>query len=92
MRAETAGLHRIAGVVEIDAVSLAGAERFGEVHEDGAGIALVLERDRAQEDLVDVQGGMQVELDAGGVLQHFEADGVLPLRYFFSGSTRTSRW
>jgi hypothetical protein len=40
-RAEAAGFHGVSGVVEIDAVGAAGAERFGEVHEDGARIALI---------------------------------------------------
>jgi len=35
---------------------------------------------------------MQIELDARAVLEHPEADGVLPAMNFFSGSTRMSRW
>ena len=69
--AEAAGLHGIAGVVEVDAVGAAGAEGFGEVDEDGAGIALVLEGGVAEEDLVDVERGVQVELDARAVLRAF---------------------
>ena len=75
--AEAAGLDGIAGVVEVDRVDLPGAERLREVDEDGAGIALVLEQRGAEQDFVDVERGLQVELDARAVLQHLEADGVL---------------
>ena len=52
-------------------------QRAREIDEDGAGVALILERRVVPEDLVDVQLSGQVELDAGAVLEHAEADGVL---------------
>ena len=83
--AEAAGLDGIPGVVEVDGVGAAGAERLGKIDEDGAGIALVLEGGVAEEDFVDVERGVQIELDARGVLEHFEADGVLAAEVFLFG-------
>ncbi len=73
---EPAGLEGIPRVVEVDGVHAAGAEGLREVHEDGAGVALVVERGGAEEDLVDVERFVEVELDARAVLEHLEADGV----------------
>ena len=67
--AEAALLRRMAGVVEVDGVDLSGAQRFREVDEDGAGIALVFERGCAEKNFVDVQRGVQIELDARAVLE-----------------------
>ena len=75
--AESSGLVRIPGVVKVDRIHLAGAQRLGKIDKHGAGIALVLERVVAQENLVDVQRVAQVELDARAVLEHPEADRVL---------------
>ena len=80
--AEPAGLHRVAGVVEIDAVGAAGAQGFRKVHENSAGIALVFQGGVAEQNLIDVEGGVQIELDARGVLQHPEADGDLAAEEF----------
>src|ERR1039457_3196799 len=74
---EPARLERIPRVVKVDGVHAAGAERLREVHEDGAGVALVMERGGAEQNLVDVERFMQVELDARVVLKHLEAEGVL---------------
>ena len=52
-------------------------QRLGKVDEDGVELALVLQRRRAEQDLVDVQVGVQIELDARVVLQHLEANRVL---------------
>ena len=55
--AEAAYLRRIAGVVEVNRVFLSGAQRFREVDEDGAGIALVFQRSRAEKNFVDFSAG-----------------------------------
>src|ERR1041385_8988590 len=49
-----------------------------EVDKDRAGIALVFEQDSAEENLVDHQRVRQIKLYPRIVLEHFEADGVLP--------------
>jgi hypothetical protein len=81
--AESARLHGMARVVEVDGVDAAHLERPGEVHEDRSCIPLVLEPLRAEEDFVDMQRGVQVKLDAPTVLEHPEAHGVLALNEFF---------
>jgi len=76
--AEAAALRRVAGVVEVDRVHLAAAQRLGEVHEYRALFALELQRDRSLDDPVDLQRRREVQLDSRVVLQHPEADRVLP--------------
>ena len=75
---EPAALRRGARVVEVDRDHLAGLQRAREVDEHRVQLALVLERRRAVEDLVDVQVGVEIELDARRVLEHAERDRVLP--------------
>ena len=67
-----------ARVVEVDRDDLARLERAREVDEHRVQLALVLERRRAVEDLVDVQVGVEIELDTRRVLEHAERDRVLP--------------
>ena len=44
-------------------------QRLGKVDEDRVELALVLQRRRAEQDLVDVEVGVEVELDARVVLR-----------------------
>ena len=74
----------MAGVVEVDGIDLAGVEGLGEVDEDGAGVALVFELSGAEEDFVDLEGS-EIELDAGAILEHAEADGVFAAEGFVVG-------
>ena len=83
--AESACFEGIPGVVEIDRVDPAGVEGLREINEDGAEFALVLQLCRAKEDLVDVERLLEVELDARVVLEHLEADSVLPADEFLVG-------
>ena len=62
--------------MNVDRVGAAVAQRLREVDEEGAAVALVFQRRLAQQDLVDLERGIELELDAGAVLQHLEADGV----------------
>jgi len=75
--AEPARLGRASRVVKVDRIDGARLKGLGEVHEDRAEFAVVLERGLVEEDLLDVERGDQVELDAGVVAEHLEADGVL---------------
>jgi len=81
--AEATRFERISRVIEVDAVDTARAKCLRKVHEDCAGVALVLERSVAQQNLIDVERGVQIELDAGAILEHFEANGVLAADKFF---------
>ena len=76
--AEPRRLDRIPGVVEVDRVHASGAQRLREVHEHGSKLARVFQRDALEEDLIDLQRGVQIELDPRAVLEHPEPDGVLP--------------
>ena len=78
--AKPAGLHRMARIVEVDGVHAARSESLWKVDEDRSCIALVLESNSTEKYLVDVERGMQIELDAPAVLEHPEADGVLALK------------
>jgi len=60
--------------MKIDGILLAGMQSLGEIDEDRAVIAFVLQFRRAEQDLIDVQRRVQVELNARVVLQHLEAD------------------
>src|SRR5205807_1200814 len=75
----------ISGVIKINRVGAAGAQRLGKVHEDRAIVALVFERRRAEEDLVYVQRRMQIELDPRIVLEHLETDDRLSAEVFLIG-------
>ncbi len=68
---------RLAGVVKLDRVGAAAAERLREIDVDRVVIALVLQRLRAHHDLLDGVVRKQLQLDARVVLEHLEADGVL---------------
>ena len=66
----------MARVVEVDGVDAARLKGLRKVHEDGPGLALVLEPNGAEKNPVYLERGVQIELDAPAVLQHLEADGV----------------
>ncbi len=51
-------------------------EGRGEVDVEGAAVAVVLQDGWAKGDFVDLEGRIELELDAGAVFEHFEADGV----------------
>ena len=55
------------------------------VDEDRAFLARVLERRAGEQDAIDVQGLMQIDLDAVVVGQHAEADRVLAAEEFLIG-------
>ena len=76
--AKPAGRLRRSGIVEVNRIGAAGFESFGKVHEDGAQFAFVLERGRAHQDLVHAEVGEEIKLDTSIILEHLEADGVLP--------------
>ncbi len=51
-------------------------KRLRKVDEEGAAVALILQRVFAHLDLVDLQGRDELELDAVAVREHLEADRV----------------
>ena len=74
--AETAALRGSPRIPERHLVHAASLQPFREIHEHGAGFALVLQIASAERNAVDVQCRGQIELDARRVLQHPEPDGV----------------
>jgi acetolactate synthase regulatory subunit len=69
--AESSCLERIPRVVELDGVFAAGLQRLRKVDEDRVELALILELDRANENLLDLQV-FEIQLDARIVAQHLE--------------------
>jgi hypothetical protein len=75
--AESARFLRLARVVELDVVLASRAQPLRKVNEHRVDLALVLQLAPGVQDAVDVQVGIQIELDARIVAQHPETDGVL---------------
>ena len=75
--AKPALMYRSAGVIEIDGVNATGVQHLREVHKDCAGVAFILKRRCAQENLIDLQRVSQIKLDSHIVFEHLEANGVL---------------
>ena len=74
--AEASLLARHARVVELDRIRAPGPQRLGKVHPDRVEFAIVFQRRRAEEDLLDGEVGVEVELDPRVVLEHLEANRV----------------
>jgi len=89
---EAARLDGIAGIVEVDGVGAALLERIGKIEKDSAELTFVFERRGAEKNPVDREIGSEVELDAVSSLSILKRIVFLPRMYFFSGSTRISRW
>lgn len=56
---------------------MAGVQRFGEIDENRARVALELEECLTEKNFVDIQGIDQIKLNTRVVLEHLEADRVL---------------
>ncbi len=76
--AEAARRRRGAGIVEVDGVLAPGVQRLRKIDEHGAKLAFVLQRGSPEQNLVDIERRVQVELNTRVVLEHLEADRVLP--------------
>jgi hypothetical protein len=81
--AKSTRFYRMTRVVEVDGVLSACFQGLWEVDEDCACIAPVAEPTPVEKYFVDLQSGMQIELDAFAILKHPEANGVFALKIFF---------
>jgi len=81
--AESTRFYRMTRVVEVDGVLSACFQALWEVDEDCACFAAVAEPSPIEKYFVDVECGMQIELDALAILEHSEANGVLASKKLF---------
>jgi len=73
-----ADLGRVAGVVKVNGVCLAGPKRLRKIDEHRAVVTGVLQCGRAEKDFVDIELIGQVDLNARGILNHAETNRVAP--------------
>jgi hypothetical protein len=74
--AEAPRLHRVTGIVEVDAVGLTLRQGCREVHEHRVEVPRIGELLTPEEDAVDVHVVEQIDLDAVAVFEHGKVDGV----------------